>query len=164
MLYYDISYWNQKYKGVMNELNFKSYPYKKDQKYKKFLETESVYFNKVFDCDLTKENSFKIFIKYYHIFREEFNIPCEIIAFDTTPIANVFGYSVELLGIDIVNVSNDTILDSLLEDEDCLHTNIRYLLNENGLCRTVDDIEKILPWQNLGDLKWEPCYVYRVLI
>ena len=64
MLYYDISYWNQKYKGVMNELNFKSYPYKKDQKYKKFLETESVYFNKVFDCDLTKENSFKIFIKY----------------------------------------------------------------------------------------------------
>ena len=68
------------------------------------------------------------------------------------------------MGIDIVNVSNDTILDSLLEDEDCLHTNIRYLLNENGLCRTVDDIEKILPWQNLGDLKWEPCYVYRVLI
>ena len=39
MLHYDISYWNQKYKGVMNELNFKSYPYKKDQKYKKFLET-----------------------------------------------------------------------------------------------------------------------------
>lgn len=164
MLYYNISYCNQKYRGVMNKLDFKSYPYKKDKIFKNFLEMESIYFDEVFDCDLTKENSFNLFIKYYHIFRDEFNIPCEIVAFDTTPIESVFGNQVEILGIDIVHVSDGAILDSLLEYQDGLHSKTLSLLNENGLCKTIEDIEKILQLQNFGEIKWEQCYVYRVLI
>lgn len=179
MLYYDISYSNRKYKGVMNELNFNTYPYTKfqykkfgvlklksqDENYKKFLEMENTYFEEVFDLNLCEKSTFEKFLKYYHIFKNEFNIPCEMAAYNTTPVENVFGYEVKFLGFDIVHIlDNIAIVDSLLEFEDELEPKTRLLLNENGLCRTIKDIDQILPIEFTGGLKWEPCYVYKIIV
>ena len=106
---------------------------------------------------------FKKVIEFYKKF-QDFNIPCEVILCVDNTIENVFGYSVELLGIDIMN---DSMYESLFNDE--IHTNISNFINENKLCKKEEYIEKIIPWQSLSwqdreTTKWLSCYVYKVLI
>ena len=139
MLYYDISYTFQKYRGVMNLLDVENYPYKKDKKrFKEFRNLEGMYFEEVCDIDLREESTFKKFKKYYHIFRDELKIPCEMVAFNTSPVEHVFGYQVEFLGFDIVNTCEGAILETLLEDYDYIHPNTINLLNKYGLCETLE--------------------------
>lgn len=47
---------------------------------------------------------------------------------------------------------------------DELNPQIMHLLNENGLCESVDDVVKAIPFQKHGDAEWNPCYVYKVIL
>ena len=77
--------------------------------------------------------------------------------YDNNIITESFGYCVELLGIDIVH----DMCESLLEDK--ISIDISYLINENGLCSSIQNIEKVICSQEHGTVDWKPCYVYRIV-
>lgn len=87
---------------------------------------------------------------------EEFDILYEIIVYDKKILTDAFGYPVELLGIDIVH----DMCESLIAEG--VNPQIIHVLNENGLCNTIEDVKRIIPYQNSGEVEWEPCYVYKV--
>ena len=95
-------------------------------------------------------------IDFYEVLKEH-NIPCEIIAYDDEVIKDVFGYSIEFLGIDIVH----DMCESLISDE--LNPCIEKWMNINGLCSTEEVIEEVISYQDHGGVEWKPCYVYKVL-
>ena len=88
---------------------------------------------------------------------QQYEILCEIIAYDTKPIDSAYGYSVTWLGIDIVHDCCESLLENMSDRR------VQQTLNKNGLCRNTADISKLLPLLDVGDVMWKPCYVYRVL-
>lgn len=90
----------------------------------------------------------KIFLKY--------NINCEVIVYDTIPMKNAFGHSLEYLGIDVVHEMSESLLS------ECVTHKIRKHLNENGLCTSEQYARSIVPLLDHGNVNWEPCYVYSV--
>lgn len=83
-------------------------------------------------------------------------VKCEVIAYDITPLKTVFEYELDFLGIDIVH----EMLESLLCE--CVDYEVRKFLNKNGLCNSESDVNSIIPLLDHGDVKWEPCYVYKI--
>lgn len=88
---------------------------------------------------------------------QQYEILCEIIAYDTKPIDSAYGYSVTWLGIDIVHDCCESLLENMSDRR------VQQTLNKNGLCRNAADISELLPLLDVGDVMWKPCYVYRVL-
>lgn len=88
---------------------------------------------------------------------QQYEILCEIIAYDTKPIDSAYGYSVTWLGIDIVHDCCESLLENISDRR------VQQILNKNGLYRNTADISKLLPLLDTGDVMWKPCYVYRVL-
>lgn len=88
---------------------------------------------------------------------QQYEILCEIIAYDTKPIDSAYGYSVTWLGIDIVHDCCESLLENMSDRR------VQQTLNKNGLCRNTADISSLLPLLDTGDVMWKPCYVYRVL-
>lgn len=88
---------------------------------------------------------------------QQYEILCEIIAYDTKPIDSAYGYSVTWLGIDIVHDCCESLLENMSDKR------VQQTLNKNGLCRNTTDISKLLSLLDTGDVMWKPCYVYRVL-
>lgn len=103
------------------------------------------------------KKSFDKIVVFCEVLREH-NIPCEIIVYNDEAMKDAFGYSIEFLGIDIVH----DMCESLISEEVNLY--IQELINENGLCSTVDAVYKIIPYQDHGEVEWKPCYVYRVIL
>ena len=93
--------------------------------------------------DLCKE-----FSKY------EFN--CEVIVYDIVPIVTAFGYTLDFLGIDIVHEMSESLLS------ECTDYEVKKYLNKNGLCNSERCLSSIIPLLDHGDVKWDPCYVYKV--
>lgn len=102
-------------------------------------------------------SSFACMLELFRSFCEH-GIPCELIVYDSVPMENAYGYPIELLGIDIAHDLCESLISGHLNPE------IAHLLNENGLCRTVEAVEKIIPLQDYGNVTWAPCYVYSVTI
>lgn len=100
-------------------------------------------------------NSLEKMIIFYKELRT-YEIICEMIVYASEPLEQVYGYSIDLLGIDIVH----DMCESLISDE--INPQIAYILNENGLCDTEVDVERIIPFQDHGNVEWLPCYVYRI--
>jgi hypothetical protein len=101
------------------------------------------------------EDGFGFLVDFYkELLRYAIN--CEIIAFDTNPIESAYGYGLDYLGVDIVC----EMFESLLCE--CDHIGIQPFLNENGLCKSAEDVARVVPMLEHGNLKWEPCYVYKV--
>lgn len=88
---------------------------------------------------------------------QQYEILCEIIAYDTKPIDSAYGYSVTWLGIDIVHDCCESLLENMSDRR------VQQMLNKNGLCRNTADISSLLPLLDTGDVMWKPCYVYQVL-
>lgn len=88
---------------------------------------------------------------------QQYEILCEIIAYDTKPIDSAYGYSVTWLGVDIVHDCCESLLENMSDRR------VQQTLNKNGLCRNAAGISKLLPLLDTGDVMWKPCYVYRVL-
>ena len=84
-------------------------------------------------------------------------IKCEVIVYDITPIETAFGYALDFLGIDIVHEMSESLLC------ECTDHKIREHLNENGLCSSELYLSSIVPLLDHGNVKWEPCYIYKVM-
>ena len=91
----------------------------------------------------------KIFLKY--------EIKCEVIVYDVTPLRTDFGYVLEFLGVDIVHNMSESLLC------ECTDYRIQKFLNENGLCDSELYLSSIVPLLDHGNVKWEPCYIYKVM-
>lgn len=152
---YDIVPIKQKYRGMDRSLLATDLlTLKSKSEFDKLLNTYYTYL----ECieENISDTGLKSLIHIYEEFKK-FGVPCEIIVFDSIPHKNVFGYQIELLGIDIVH----DMCESLLSDD--INSCIYHLLNENGLCKTEQDVEKIIPFQDCGNVEWSPCYVYELV-
>ena len=85
------------------------------------------------------------------------NKECEVIAYDRSPMKQVFGYPIQLLGIDITQ----DLAESLLATE--WKRVPKHLLNENGLLKEPQELTEAISFCRAGDANWEPCWVYKVL-
>ena len=150
---YDIVPMKQKYRGMGRSLTVTDLWNKKTQKvYDILLEK---YFRYLDLYELADKRSFEEMILFCQEIIE-YDIDCEMIVYDAKPIEEIYGYELELLGIDIIH----DMCESLISD--AVNPLARYLLNDNGLCKTEIDVEKIVPLQIHGNLKWIPVYVYKV--
>lgn len=148
----DIVPLGQKYRGMGRSLDVTHFKncLPKDS----FDDLLEVYFDYIdYGCEINP--MFDKLLAFYKKFRDH-GVYCEVIAYATYPIENLHGYTVELLGIDIAH----DMCESLIAED--VNPNIQNLLNENGLCQTVEDVETIIPFQDHGTVEWQPCYVYTV--
>lgn len=151
---YDIVPIQSRYRGMERGLTTEDiWTSKAREKYDELLEIYYAYL----DCILEEsdENILGRLILIYNEFTK-YDVLCEIIAYDICPISEIAGCSIEFLGIDIVH----DMCESLISGE--VRPCIEHLLNKNGLCSAVGDIEKIIPFQDHGNVEWKPCYVYKV--
>ncbi len=151
---YDIVPIKTKYRGMGRLLTTNDFTSAKAKKnYMKLLEN---YFEYISFTEL--ENDKRMFdkiLEYYKILREH-DVLCEIIVYDTSPIVNVFDKPIEFLGVDIVRDMSESLLENNAEKLQSA------LLNENLLCSRVTDVVNITEMCDHGDVKWEPCWVYKV--
>ena len=103
--------------------------------------------------------TFNELMGYYKTFKS-LGLDCEIIAYDVVPMKDVFGEQIELLGIDVTH----ELSESLLEDSNSIHDNVKRLLNAYGLCQKLEDIEVVLKNSIHGDIDWSPCWVYKIMM
>lgn len=85
-------------------------------------------------------------------------IECELIVYANNQLQAVFGYNLTFLGVDIVYEMAESLLSDYTSDT------VKKYLNENGLCDLETNIYEIIPLLDHGEVKWEPCYVYKVNI
>ena len=104
----------------------------------------------------------KLFHLVRNFFRKfcDYNVSCEFIVFDTTPMGSVFGVSTELLGIDVVHDMAETLIDH----NQLTSNTIWEKLNEKGLFRNLIDAKMAIDLFGVDGSSWTPCWVYKVLI
>ncbi len=99
--------------------------------------------------------SFEAMLEFYKEIRK-YDVPCEIIVYDEFPVVTVFEHPVVFLGVDIAH----DMCESLLSDHD--DSRVASLLNENGLCNTEAEINRVASLLDCGNVNWQPCYVYEL--
>ena len=87
----------------------------------------------------------------------QYGVRCEVIVYDTAPVESSFGYALDFLGIDIVHDMSESLLSDYIE------VDIQRLLNKHGLCDSEPLVHSVIPLMDHGGVRWDPCYVYRVL-
>lgn len=142
-----------KYRGMEREVDI-PWNSKTKKTYYQLLEKYFLYIELKCWSDYNADSLEKMIAFYNELCAYEIN--CEVIGYANEPLEQVCGYSVDLLGIDIVH----DMCESLISDE--INPQIAHLLNENGLCDTEVDVERIIPFQDHGNVEWLPCYVYRI--
>ena len=152
---FDIAPIEGKYRGMERTVDIPWNP-KTKKVYKQLLEKYYSHIELECNGDYDYESLEKMIAFYKELCT--YGISCEMIAFSNEPLEQVHGYPIELLGIDIVH----DMCESLIEDE--INPQIAHLLNDNGLCNTEADVEKIIPFQDHGGVEWLPCYVYKILL
>lgn len=156
---YDIVPIQKKYRGMGRNLTGLEYTPKEKKEFEDWLNKYYEYL----DACLSEEEDdiiWKHVVDYYMEIKDK--QPCEIIVWDTAPLESVFGYTLELLGIDIVHEERESLLENI---ETCKeYSFIDSKLNENGLCRTVEDVEALIPLLDHGNVEWKTCYVYKAEI
>ena len=88
---------------------------------------------------------------------DKFGIMCEVIVYDLYPLETAFDYVLDFLGIDIVHEMSESLLC------ECSDIKVQKFLNKNGLCNAETYVNDIVRLLDNGDVKWEPCYVYKVV-
>ena len=84
-----------------------------------------------------------------------YGIMCEVIVYDIYPLETAFDYVLDFLGIDIVHEMSESLLC------ECADIKVQKFLNKNGLCNSETYVNDIVQLLDNGDVKWEPCYVYK---
>ncbi len=151
---YDIAPIGSTYRGIERSVTTYNFTSKKAKKYFNLLIDE---YDK-FISSLLMPDCFEAFTKLiecYHTFIQH-DVPCEIIAFDSSPLSKAYGYDVIFLGIDITI----DLAESMIEYD---INNLRESLNSNGLFDNIEQAEKMISMQDQSDYKLEPCWVYKVI-
>lgn len=153
---YDIVPIKGMYRGMDRVLTPEDFPILKS---KEEYEVLSDKYDRYLQCylELNGSDGLRSLVEFYKEFKS-YDVDLEIIVYDNVPIKDAYGYCIELLGIDIVH----DMCESLLAQD--LNPRILCLLNENGLCESEADVNKIIPFQEHGDVTWRSCYVYKVKV
>lgn len=155
-MHYDIVSTNKKYKGIERTITITDFLLAKNNNdFEELLDLYYEYIEHMERC-IDKEG-LEHLITLCSAFKEK-GVPCEVIIYDTVPFKGFLGYHIEELGIDIVH----DMCESLLADE--ISADSSHLLNENGLCSTPQDIEQVIYAQDHGNIEWNPCYIYRIIL
>lgn len=105
------------------------------------------------------EKLFRVIQDFYREFCD-YNVSCELIAFNTAPIDFIYGVPVELLGIDIVH----DMAESLISYNQQTDTSIKRYLNKMGLFDSLIDANNTIDLLSVDDAVWKPCWVYKVMV
>ena len=103
------------------------------------------------------ESNFEKLISFFRTLVRS-GVVCEIIVYDYCPLITAYGYNLEFLGIDIVCDMAESLLCG------CAEYVKRQLLNKHGLCASLSNVEPVMRFLNQGNVRWEPCYVYKVSV
>lgn len=114
-------------------------------------------YNDIMVADMEVHDCFMELVQIYNELKK-YKVDCELIVYDDKPIEQVNLYDLKFLGIDIVHDLCETLLSEKKEKR------ISSFLNENGLCKSEEDVKRLIPMLKHGDVKWKPCYIYEVLI
>lgn len=104
------------------------------------------------------EKRFRVIQGFYEQFRK-YNVACELIVYNTTPVDFVYDAPIEFLGIDIVQ----DMAESLISYNQQIDISVKRYLNTKGL------FDNPMATQNAMDLLkvdadvWKPCWVYKVI-
>ena len=151
---YDIVPFNSQYRGMGRVLKTTDLYTKQSKKeYDYLLDKYFEYLSLIQNNPSTK--GMDELIGLYNEFLK-YEIKCEVIVYSHTPLKDAFGYDLEFLGIDIVH----RMAESLLKE--CTKREVRDYLNENGLLSSLDHFCSIVLLLEHGNLKWEPCYIYKI--
>lgn len=157
---FDIMPINSSYSGIDRSLTTDDFLTKKTKPYfKTLLSLYLAYLDLTCSPHTALQYDYETFCTIQSYYKQfcEYQVPCEMIVYDNTPISDIFGYNVKFLGIDIVH----DMAESLLNNTDCLNVDKR--LNEFGLYSVPIDITSIADDVCLGHNIWKPCWVYKVL-
>lgn len=153
---YDIVPIDSIYRGIERTLKASDLYTKNTKKEFNFLLNE--YFNYLTNIEqpVSKNNLEKI-IDYYYVLLEK-GIECEIIAYDDHPCSNVYGYQVNLLGIDIIYEMCESLILENIEKKP-----IQEILNTNGLCDGLSNIPTIMSKLNINNMDCKLYWVYKLV-
>lgn len=154
-MYYDLVPIKGKYRGMGRSLLGTDLLNSETQKQFKYL--LELYFEFIDYSQNINKQSFERTIKFCKIL-ESYNVICELIVYDEEVLEEAFGYSIEFLGIDVVH----DMCESLIEGGLCSGSEM--IVNQNGLCKTMEDVEIMINNQDHGGVEWKGCYVYKVII
>lgn len=152
---YDIVPINNRYRGMGRSLLATDLYTKNNKKNYNFLLNKYYEYLSYLQQYPSEEGLIKLIDLYKYFSKHE--IKCEVIVYDITPLETVFGYVLDLLGIDIVHEMSESLLC------ECTDYRIQKYLNENGLCNSESDLSSIVPWLDHGNVNWDPCYIYKVI-
>lgn len=159
---FDIVTLDAPYRGMGRSLNTDDLLTKKAKEhYNQSIELYFKYIDLMFSAEGVSYHSmtFNNLRMYYNIFKS-YGVNCEIIAYDSVPLTDVFGWKIELLGIDVVH----DFCESLLEETDRVCYAVKSCLNEWGLLRKAEDMDVVLKNSDCGECSWKACWVYKVKV
>ena len=87
----------------------------------------------------------------------QYNVLCELVAYDNEPITNIDGYEIEFLGIDFEIDGVEGILQAEYD-------RVRHLLNCNCLCENVENVKQVVNYLNIKYKDVELFYMYKVVL
>ena len=158
---FDIAPLDTIYRGIGRSLNPSDFYKKAKKNFDDLMTCYFAYLDLMYNgmrVNFYSIETFNELMGYYKTFKN-LGLDCEIIAYDVVPIKDVFGEQIELLGIDVTH----ELSESLLEDPNSIHDNVKRLLNAYGLCQKLSDIEVVLKNSIHGDIDWSPCWVYKIM-
>ena len=156
MVQYDIVPIKNKYRGMGRSL-LAADLYTRQTK-KEFENLLNIYFEYLDDLEqqLPSKKGLINLIKFCNEVGQ-YRIMCEVIVYDIYPLETAFDYVLDFLGIDIVHEMSESLLC------ECADIKVQKFLNKNGLCNSETYVNDIVQLLDNGDVKWEPCYVYKVV-
>ena len=152
-MWYEIASNNSIYKGMDREISLEDFKGFSGKVYHELVELYLAY------AELICRDMFFNIDKAIEIYRsfKKRRVDCELIVFDSKPITNQDSLRIAFLGIDIVHKMSESLLAGDINPA------VKNLLNINGLCDSVEIINKVIPYQDHGKVEWDPCYVYKVI-
>lgn len=150
----DIVPWNSQYRGmgrILSVQHFNSQKAKKNfnkicEEYFKYLDL--LYFQK-------ESTLWENILSFYKVLVEN-EVECEVIAYDSKIINDVYGQKIEFLGLDIVKDNCESLIYYSKNQID------KSYLNENGLCNDLNSVKKIIEIFQENEGNWNPCWIYKI--
>lgn len=137
----------------------------KGKEFKQYLE---MYFEYIEAIDLSDMDVYQIFesILPYYYFLKAHNVPCDIVLYAEEPKNSFAEKELEYLGMDILVDEVESLISHWV------YRGFTEYLNENGLCETKEDCQKIIEknakmtfpvYSSDRELTWEFYYLYKIV-
>ena len=158
---FDIVSINSSYSGIDRSLTTNDFLTRETKQYfdalleMYFSYIDFTYNSESFDYD---EKHFRAVQGFYEKFRN-YNVSCELMVYNTTPLESVYDVPIEFLGIDIVK----DMAESLISYHQDLDISVKRCLNSRGLFDDPITAQNAIDLLKVHADVWKPCWVYRVI-